>query len=208
MAVEAVVEPVAADAIELIENAAPVTAPVVAMQVRTIREGRFTEGIPGSEGNELPYIAGPAAGVISRRKEHPIGAGGAILVKSQAPVHSEQPNFDRRGMDVPSEELAALALAAQRGEAESRDALIRVIRPVVLRYALARGLRDHDADDVTQEVCVAVLQAIDRWRDEGRPVWAVVFAIVRNKLADLGRAAGTPEGSPLRGHDRPRLAPP
>ena len=90
-------------------------------------------------------------------------------------------------MDVPSEELAALALAAQRGEAASRDALIRVIRPAVLRYVLARGLRDHDADDVTQDVCVAVLQAVDRWRDEGRPVWAVVFAIVRNKLADLGR---------------------
>ncbi len=90
-------------------------------------------------------------------------------------------------MDVPSEELAALALAAQRGDTRSRDALIRVIRPAVLRYVLARGLSDHDADDVTQEVCVAVLGAVDRWRDEGRPVWAVVFAIVRNKMADLGR---------------------
>jgi RNA polymerase sigma-70 factor (ECF subfamily) len=93
-------------------------------------------------------------------------------------------------MDVPSEELAALAVAAKRGDARSRDALIRVIRPVVLRYVLARGLGDHDAEDVTQEVCVAVLQAVDRWRDEGRPVWAVVFAIVRNKLADLGRRQG------------------
>jgi RNA polymerase sigma-70 factor (ECF subfamily) len=90
-------------------------------------------------------------------------------------------------MDVPSEDLAALALAAQRGDADSRDGLIRLIRPAVLRYVLARGLRDHDADDVAQDVCVAVLQAVDRWRDEGRPVWAVVFAIVRNKLADHGR---------------------
>jgi RNA polymerase sigma-70 factor (ECF subfamily) len=90
-------------------------------------------------------------------------------------------------MDVPSEELAALALAAQRGDASSREELIRVVRPAVLRYVLARGLGDHDGEDVTQEVCVAVLQAVDRWRDEGRPVWAVVFAIVRNKLADLGR---------------------
>ena len=90
-------------------------------------------------------------------------------------------------MDVPSEELSALALAAQRGDAASREDLIRVIRPAVLRYVLARGLSDHDADDVTQEACLAVLQAVDRWRDEGRPVWAVVFAIVRNKLADRGR---------------------
>jgi RNA polymerase sigma-70 factor (ECF subfamily) len=87
-------------------------------------------------------------------------------------------------MDVPSEELNALALAAQQGDAGSREALIRQIRPAVLRYLLARGLAEHDADDLTQDVCLAVFQAVDRWRDEGRPVWAVVFAIVRNKLAD------------------------
>ncbi len=90
-------------------------------------------------------------------------------------------------MDVPSEELAALALAAKGGDGASREALIREIRPAVLRYVLARGLSDHDADDVTQDVCVAVLQAVDRWRNEGHSVWAVVFAIVRHKLADRGR---------------------
>ena len=90
-------------------------------------------------------------------------------------------------MDVPSEELTSLALAAQQGDAGSREALIRLIRPVVLRYVLARGLSDHDADDLTQDVCLAVLSAVDRWRDQGRPVWAVVFAIVRNKLADRAR---------------------
>jgi RNA polymerase sigma-70 factor, ECF subfamily len=89
--------------------------------------------------------------------------------------------------DVSSAELTALALAAQQGDADSREALIRLIRPAVLRYLLARGLADHDADDLTQDVCLAVLQAVSRWRDEGRPVWAVVFAIVRNKLADRGR---------------------
>ena len=90
-------------------------------------------------------------------------------------------------MDVPSEELTSLALATQQGDEGSREALIRLIRPAILRYVLARGLSDHDAEDVTQDVCVAVLTAVDRWRDEGRTVWAIVFAIVRNKLADRGR---------------------
>jgi RNA polymerase sigma-70 factor (ECF subfamily) len=110
-------------------------------------------------------------------------------------------------MDIPSEELAALAIAAQRGDAVSRDALIRVIRPAVLRYVLGRGLSNHDADDVTQEVCVAVLSAIDRWRDEGRPVWAIVFAIVRNKLADRGRQQVRQKEAlyeDMTVHDRPR----
>ena len=73
---------------------------------------------------------------------------------------------------------------------DSRDALIRLIRPAVLRYLLARGLSDHDADDLTQDVCLGLLLAVARWRDEGRPVWAVVFAIVRNKLADRARSHG------------------
>lgn len=93
-------------------------------------------------------------------------------------------------MDTSSEELTGLALAAQRGEPDARDGLIRVVRPAVMRYLLARGLSEADTDDLTQDVCLAVLQAIARWRDEGRPVWAIVFAIVRNKLADRGRLQG------------------
>ena len=101
-------------------------------------------------------------------------------------------------MQLSSEELAELVVAAQRGDAASRDLLIRAIRPAVLRYVLARGLNDYDADDVTQDSCVAVLQSLDGWRNEGRPVWALVFAIVRNKLADLCRAQARQRDTLLR----------
>ncbi len=110
-------------------------------------------------------------------------------------------------MDVPSEELTSLALSAQQGDEGSREALIRLIRPAILRYVLARGLSDHDADDVTQDVCVAVLAAVDRWRDEGRPVWAVVFAITRNKLADRSRQRARRREAlcnDMSAHDQPR----
>lgn len=109
-------------------------------------------------------------------------------------------------MDVPTEELTSLALAAKQGDEGSREALIRLIRPAILRYVLARGLSDHDADDVTQDVCVAVLAAVDRWRDEGRPVWAVVFAITRHKLADRGRHQARHREAlcdDMSAHDRP-----
>ncbi len=97
-------------------------------------------------------------------------------------------------MDASGEDLTHLALAAQRGDSASAEALIRHVRPAVLRYVLARGMAEHDADDLAQDVCLAVLQAVARFRDEGRPVWAVVFAIVRNKMADRRRrSARQPE---------------
>lgn len=90
-------------------------------------------------------------------------------------------------MDVPGKELTALAVAISQGEIAARDALIKVIRPAVLRYVLARQISEHDAQDLTQDVCLAVLKALAHYRDEGRPVWALVFSIVRNKLIDRGR---------------------
>jgi RNA polymerase sigma-70 factor (ECF subfamily) len=78
--------------------------------------------------------------------------------------------------------------AAHHGDHHSRGKLLAIVRPAVLRYGLARGLPDADARDVAQDTCLALLTALDGWRDQGRPVWALVFAIVRNKLADRARA--------------------
>jgi RNA polymerase sigma-70 factor (ECF subfamily) len=48
---------------------------------------------------------------------------------------------------------------------------------------------EHAADDVAQEVCLAVLSALPRYRDEGRPFEAFVFGIAAHKVADAQRAA-------------------
>jgi RNA polymerase sigma-70 factor (ECF subfamily) len=64
---------------------------------------------------------------------------------------------------------------------------------IVHRYCRARLGRlpgsEHAADDVAQEVCLAVLSALPRYRDEGRPFEAFVFGIAAHKVADAQRSA-------------------
>jgi len=47
----------------------------------------------------------------------------------------------------------------------------------------------HAADDVAQEVCIAVISALPRYRDMGRPFVSFVFGIASHKVADAQRAA-------------------
>lgn len=84
---------------------------------------------------------------------------------------------------------AALVDRAQRGSESAVRDLFGQVRPAVLRYALARLGRREVAEDVTQEVCIAVLTALPRYADTGRPFRAFVFAIAAHKVADAHRAA-------------------
>jgi RNA polymerase sigma-70 factor, ECF subfamily len=45
------------------------------------------------------------------------------------------------------------------------------------------------ADDVAQEVCIAVLSALPRYQDMGRPFVSFVFGIASHKVADAMRSA-------------------
>ncbi len=87
-------------------------------------------------------------------------------------------------------DLAAAAIAGDRG---AMDALLATIRPMVLRYCRGRLGRlpgaEYAADDAAQEACIAVLTALPRYRDEGRPFEAFVFGIAARKVADVQRAA-------------------
>ncbi len=89
--------------------------------------------------------------------------------------------------------LADLTTAAVRGQPAAVESLLEQIRPMVLRYCRARLGRDdghyHAADDVAQEVCLAVLSALPRYRDMGRPFAAFVFGIASHKVADAVRIA-------------------
>jgi RNA polymerase sigma-70 factor (ECF subfamily) len=88
---------------------------------------------------------------------------------------------------------ADLVERAQAGDARARDALLAAIRPGVVRYCRARlgrvGGAYDQADDVAQEVCLAVVQALPRYRDRGRPFQAFVFGVAAHKVADVQRAA-------------------
>ncbi|MEU8246997.1 sigma-70 family RNA polymerase sigma factor [Nonomuraea sp. NPDC048916] len=87
-------------------------------------------------------------------------------------------------------ELTSLAVQGDRGAIES---LLGELRPRVVRYCRARLGRVtgqyHIADDVAQEVCIAVLSALPRYRDMGRPFASFVFGIASHKVADALRSS-------------------
>jgi RNA polymerase sigma-70 factor, ECF subfamily len=83
------------------------------------------------------------------------------------------------------------------------EAVLRGLRPVILRYCQAR-LSRQVADDVAQEVCLALMSARRRPGQPGHPgsrgqprgdagghtVTAYAFGIASHKVADAMRAAG------------------
>jgi RNA polymerase sigma-70 factor, ECF subfamily len=89
--------------------------------------------------------------------------------------------------------MGALADLAIHGQPAAIDTLLRQIRPMVLRYCQARMARIsghyHAADDVAQEVCIAVVSALPRYQDMGRPFASFVFGIASHKVADAMRTA-------------------
>jgi RNA polymerase sigma-70 factor (ECF subfamily) len=81
---------------------------------------------------------------------------------------------------------ADLHLLAAQGHQDAIEALLRQLRPVIVRYCRAAG---QDRDDVAQEVCLALLSALPSYRDMGRPFTAFVSAIAAHKVADAARGA-------------------
>jgi RNA polymerase sigma-70 factor, ECF subfamily len=85
-----------------------------------------------------------------------------------------------------------LHILAAQGRQDAIEALLRQLRPLIVRYVRARLARtgSQDEDDVTQEVCLALLSALPSYREMGRPFAAFVFAIAAHKVADAARGAG------------------
>jgi RNA polymerase sigma-70 factor (ECF subfamily) len=94
--------------------------------------------------------------------------------------------------DISSGTVQVLASRAVAGDRRATEDLIGAVHRLVHRYCRARLSRfpgaEHAADDVAQEVCIAVLSALPRYRDEGRPFEAFVYRIAAHKVADLQRS--------------------
>ena len=86
-----------------------------------------------------------------------------------------------------------LVTRAMTGDRMAVEDVITTIRPLVVRYCRARlGRFDRSsvsADDVAQEVCLAVLTALPGYRVQGRPFLAFVYGIASHKVIDAHRAA-------------------
>jgi RNA polymerase sigma-70 factor (ECF subfamily) len=99
------------------------------------------------------------------------------------------------------EDLDAMVRAAGRGDQRAIDDLLHVLRPVVARYCRARmGGRDLSylsADDVAQDVCMAVLKILPDYQDRGGSFLYLVRAIAANKVADAYRAVARDRSEPV-----------
>lgn len=86
--------------------------------------------------------------------------------------------------------LRELAIVARSTPGSATEALLGQVRTMALRYARARlgryGVEDA-AQDVAQEVCVAVLTALPSFDDRGLPFEAFVYSIAARKVADAQR---------------------
>ena len=89
--------------------------------------------------------------------------------------------------------LDAVVAKAVTGDRDALREVLATIRPIVVRYCRARvGAFERSglsADDVAQEVCLAAVMALPRYRDRGRPFLAFVYGIAAHKVADAYRAA-------------------
>jgi RNA polymerase sigma-70 factor (ECF subfamily) len=102
---------------------------------------------------------------------------------------------------APLPELAAAVAAAVAGDERATGRLLGLIRPLLVRYCRARVGRQErsfaSADDVAQEICLAVLTALPGYQDQGRPFLAFVYGIAAHKVADAHRAAARNRAEPV-----------
>lgn len=96
-------------------------------------------------------------------------------------------------MTLSEERLDAVVADAVAGDRDALREVLETIRPIVVRYCRARiGTSERSglsADDVAQEVCLAAITALPRYRSRGRPFLAFVYGIAAHKVADAHRAA-------------------
>ena len=103
-------------------------------------------------------------------------------------------------MTISGERLDAVVAEAVAGNRDALREVLETIRPIVVRYCRARvGTAERSglsADDVAQEVCLAAITALPRYKDQGRPFLAFVYGIAAHKVADAHRAAARNRSDP------------
>jgi RNA polymerase sigma-70 factor (ECF subfamily) len=84
-----------------------------------------------------------------------------------------------------------LVRAAMTGDRTAVARLLGAVRPLVVRYCRARLGSDPSlsADDVAQDVCIAVMTGLPGYRFERRPFVAYVYGIAAHKVIDAHRSS-------------------
>jgi RNA polymerase sigma-70 factor, ECF subfamily len=111
------------------------------------------------------------------------------------------PAFGNTAAEADPPLLESLLRAAVAGEPRARERLLTEIHPLVLRYCRARLGRQEtlmgSADDVAQEVCLAVVNALPNYTLRGLSFRAFVYGIAAHKVTDAFRAIGRNRSEPV-----------
>ncbi|MDH2455615.1 RNA polymerase sigma factor ShbA [Corynebacterium bovis] len=94
--------------------------------------------------------------------------------------------------------LARLVPDAVAGDAAVMQRIINLIHAPVVRYCRARvpQWRYPTAEDIAQEVCLAVARALPGYADRGLPFMAFVYRIAANKIVDALRSQSRDQAVP------------
>jgi RNA polymerase sigma-70 factor, ECF subfamily len=150
----------------------------------------------------------------------PRACGGAAVVPQPSPVapavefteHTEVPDLTAainlitapRPRPAPPQDaplIERLVADAVAGSNDARDQLLAEIHPLVLRYCRGRLGRTEtaigSADDVAQEVCLAVVGALPSYQIKGLSFRAFVYGIAAHKVTEAFRAIGRNRSEPM-----------
>src|SRR4051812_41029855 len=142
----------------------------------------------------------PFTGVPAPRPAPSPGVGRAAPADTAAPaaVLPDAPVEDEPDSRVLIDTLVAGAVG---GDGRARDELLALIHPLVLKYCRARLGRQESlmgsADDVAQDVCMAVVSALPTYQLKGLSFRAFVYGIAAHKVTDAFRAIGRTRAEPV-----------
>jgi RNA polymerase sigma-70 factor (ECF subfamily) len=122
---------------------------------------------------------------------------------SEVPALDDAPALDESAPDdiIAPPLLETLVGAAVAGDRRATDRLLAEIHPLVLRYCRGRLGRQEtvigSAEDVAQEVCMAVVNALPSYTLRGLSFRAFVYGIAAHKVTDAFRAIGRNRAEPM-----------
>ena len=163
--------------------------PATGFRVDSAGAGRFATAVP-----TLPVQARPAHAL-------PVQAQPVQALPAQAQPVLDLPEQAVEGESDNRVLIDTLVAGAVNGDPRARDELLKLIHPLVLKYCRARLGRQESlmgsADDVAQDVCMAVVSALPNYQLKGLSFRAFVYGIAAHKVTDAFRAIGRNRAEPV-----------
>ncbi len=148
-------------------------------------------------------VPSDGTGTSARPEQHgdhrdacPPGSSGVALARL-----AEATRSGPAGWGEAEATLNDLVARAVRGDRRATQELLATVRAMVLPYCRARLGRQQrvirSAEDVAQDICLAVVAALARYQVRGLSFRAFVYGIAAHKVIDAFRAAGRDRSEPM-----------